>query len=115
MTDELQQYVDDVARALEALEAGDHDEYGDAYDWLADRLEVVGQYERSIGYDDGPRLVGVEVLVTYGGPTVRVGFDAAAYAAVGGTWGADARTASAYCPTVAAAVLDVVDAYGSPS
>jgi len=62
---ELHDYVARIAEDIEAIYEGESDEYEDLYEWLGDQLEA-----ECFESDKGNRFV--EILITYGGPTVRL-------------------------------------------
>jgi hypothetical protein len=103
---DLTHYVEDVVGTI--VEADDWQD-PEGYDqWLEDSLELVGIYRQSYGHDSTPVLDAVEVLVCYGGPTVRVTFDGD-YALVVGVWGTDRVERVAYVHALSAYVIDVAD------
>jgi len=93
---ESQKIAEELARTLEAL-AGD-----DVQDYLNECLEMVVLFRKSLGNEGYPQPSGVELLVSYGGPSTRVtsrlGFD---YLTISVNWWGDSYETSSYAPKLA--------------
>ena len=93
----LERTVRKVARELDTLAEGWRtDDYADIFEWLWDQLEVVPHWE---GF--AKDYSGVEVTVTYGGPTITVSTRASG-GVVEGSYGSENHTYYLEDATVAA-------------
>ena len=93
----LERTVKKVARELDTLAEGwGTDDYADIFEWLCDQLEVVPHW---VGF--AKEYQGVEVTVTYGGPTITVS-TLASGGVVEGSYGSENHTYHLEDATVAA-------------
>ena len=103
---ESQKIAEDLARELERLAGNDVDQY------VSECLELVILFRQSLGNQDNPNPSGVELLVSYGGPstrvTSRIGSD---YLTIGVNWWNDTYETRAYAPGLAAYLNDLAECY----
>ena len=98
--------AEDLARELEDLT-------GDAMDnYVNESLEIVILYRQSLGNQSSPAPSGVELLVSYGGPSTRVisriGSD---YLTIKMNWWDDTYETTSYAPEVAAYLNELAECY----
>ena len=103
---ESQKIAEDLARELEGLT-------GDAIDeFVEECLELVVIFRLSVGNKANPDPSGVELLVSYGGPSTRVtsrmGSD---YLTISVNWWDDSYETRAYAPGLANYLNDVADCH----
>jgi len=104
---ESQKIAEDLARELEDLT-------GDAIDnYVSECLEIVIIYRHSLGGSKtNPDPSGVELLISYGGPSTRVisriGSD---YLTIKVNWWDDTYETSSYAPELAAYLSELAESY----
>ena len=103
---ESHKIAEDLARELEDLT-------GDAIDnYVSECLEIVVLFRQSLGNQDNPDPSGVELLVSYGGPSTRVisriGSD---YLTIKVNWWDDTYETTSYAPEVAAYLNELAECY----
>ena len=103
---ESQKIAEDLARELEGLTGSGVDEY------VSDCLESVVLYRLSVGNQVRPNPSGLELLVSYGGPSTRVtsrmGSD---YLTICVNWWDDTYETKSYAPELAAYLNDLAECY----
>lgn len=108
--DDLKADVFAVAEEIERAESGTYegDDGSGPFDWINDQLELITNIRRSAGRSD---LDSVEVLATYGGPTIRViASDRSDYQVhIVGHWASEEFDTWVDAPQVRAAMLECAD------
>jgi len=104
---ESHKIAEDLARELEGLTGSEIEEYVD------ECLEIVVIYRLSVGGSKiNPDPSGVELLVSYGGPSTRVisriGSD---YLTIKVNWWEDTYETTSYAPEVAAYLNELAECY----
>ena len=103
---ECKAIAQELAQELEGLIGGEVEEY------VEDCLELVVLFRQSLGNQDNPDPSGVELLVSYGGPSTRVtsrmGSD---YLTISVQWWNDSYETRAYAPELAAYLNDLAECY----
>ena len=103
---ESQKIAEDLARELEGLT-------GDAIDdYVSECLEIVVLFRQSLGNQDNPDPSGVELLVSYGGPSIRVTSRIGSNSLrINANWWDDVYETSSYAPEVAAYLNELAECY----
>lgn len=118
-SEQLAGMVDDYVSELAALRDGtwipddaiaaDMDDIPDMFDqWMyfADPLETVVITRTSFGRPETSRVSDVEMLMTFGGPNIRITFHEHDTATVSGSWGTDDEMRSVYMGMFGRDVVD---------
>lgn len=95
--------ISDAVRAYARQILEDSNDIEDAVlDWVTGCLEIVVIYRKSLSDETGsePEPSAIELLLTYGGPGVRLTFDRSENGRcdLAVYWGRDVATRSAFCP-----------------
>jgi len=103
---ESHKIAEDLARELEGLT-------GDAIDdYVSECLEIVVLFRQSLGNQDNPDPSGVELLVSYGGPSIRVTSRIGSNSLrINANWWDDVYETSSYAPEVAAYLNELAECY----